>query len=173
MALAINAYKLGYFTSKRCVAIAYDVPESTLRMRLLGTRTHQESRSVNLKLTETEKLTHVEWILSIANRGLPVCQASIREMANLLLQKQISTNNTLMRQVGQNWVYNFIKRHDSLKSKYNRKYDYQQQNAKILRYYAIGFGLCRIKFKNIGFKQRIYIILTKLVFKWVLFRLKW
>jgi hypothetical protein len=105
------------FTSKRGVAIAYDVPESTLRMRLLGTRTHQESRSVNLKLTETEKLTHVEWILSIANRGLPVCQASIREMANLLLQKQISTNNTPKHQVGQNWVYNFIKRHDSLKSK--------------------------------------------------------
>lgn len=78
-----------------------------------------------------------------------------------------------MRQVFQNWVYTFIKRHDSLKSKYNRKYDYQQENAKFLRYYAIGFGLSRIKFKNIGFKQRIYIILTKLVFKWVLFRLKW
>ena len=44
-------------------------------------------------------------------------------MADLLLQKR-GQDSTLT--VGQNWVYNFIRRHDSLKSKYTRKYDYQR-----------------------------------------------
>jgi RecB family endonuclease NucS len=47
-------------------------------------------------------------------------------MANLLLQKrsQLDQDNTLT--VDQRWVYNFVRRNDSLQSKYTRKYDYQR-----------------------------------------------
>jgi len=42
-------------------------------------------------------------------------------MAGLLL-----TEHGIPGYVGQTWVYNFIKRNPTLKSQYNRKYDYQR-----------------------------------------------
>ena len=48
-------------------------------------------------------------------------QDTIREMARLLLHEHGQA--TLP---GKNWVYKFIQRHESIKAKYNRKYDYQR-----------------------------------------------
>ena len=100
MALAINSYKSGYFTSIREAAATYDVPRSTLQARLHGRASQQEIRSTNLKLTNTEELTLVNWILSMDERGLPVCTASIRDIANLLLQKRTGTDASSTRTVG-------------------------------------------------------------------------
>ena len=57
MALAMNTYKLGYFTSVREAADTYEVPESIFRTRLRGIPAQQEYRSVNLKLTSIEEET--------------------------------------------------------------------------------------------------------------------
>lgn len=59
-------------------------------------------------------------------RGLPLRATSIRQMANLLLQKRSDAVQDNVLTVGQRWVYNFVRRHDSLQSKYTRKYDYQR-----------------------------------------------
>jgi hypothetical protein len=59
-------------------------------------------------------------------RGLPVRTASIRDMANLLLQKRTGTDASETRMVGLRWPYNFVRRHDSLRACYNRKYDYKR-----------------------------------------------
>ncbi|PQM43509.1 hypothetical protein VC83_09636 [Pseudogymnoascus destructans] len=59
-------------------------------------------------------------------RGLPVRSSSIQQMANLLLKKRSNTDRDSLLTVGKCWVHNFVQRHDSLQSKYNRKYDYQQ-----------------------------------------------
>ena len=126
MALAINSYKSGYFTSKREAAASYEVSYTTLRARLEGRVSRQEIRSANLKLTDTEELTLVDWILSMDERGLPVRTTSIRDMANLLLQKRTSTDASSTRQVGIQWPYNFVRRHDTLQTRYNRKYDYKR-----------------------------------------------
>ena len=85
MALAINLYKLGYFTSIRKAATTYKVSYTTLRARLQGRVLQQEIRSTNLKLIDTEELTLVNWILSMDNRGLPVRTTLIQDIANLLL----------------------------------------------------------------------------------------
>jgi hypothetical protein len=100
IALAINSYKSGSFTSIREAANTYDIPESTLRTRLQGRLSRQDIRSANLKLTNTEELTLINWILSMDERGLPVRTASIRDMANLLLQKRTGTDASSMRTVG-------------------------------------------------------------------------
>jgi hypothetical protein len=126
LALALQAYKSGSFTSIRSAAKTYDIAETTLRARLKGRPAKHESRSVNHKLTETEESTLVKWILSMSERGLPLRTSAIRQMADLLLQKRLPTDNAQTRQVGQRWVYNFIQRHDSIQSRYNRKYDYQR-----------------------------------------------
>ena len=126
MALAINSYKSGYFTSQRSAAITYDVPKSTFQTRLQGRPSRQEYRSVNHKLTDTEELTLVDWILSMDERGLPVRTASIKDMATLLLQKRTGTDASSTRTIGVRWPYNFVQRHDSLRTRYNRKYDYKR-----------------------------------------------
>jgi hypothetical protein len=45
-------------------------------------------------------------------------------MANLLLAQR--GGSTTPPTVGENWIRNFVNRHDEIKSKYNRKYDYQR-----------------------------------------------
>lgn len=47
-------------------------------------------------------------------------------MAELLLAERVQVASTIQSKIGQRWVYRFIKRHSELKSKYNRKYDYQR-----------------------------------------------
>ena len=123
IALAMQAIKQGHISSVRAAAQTYDVPKSTLTRHVKGIDARRDSIPINRKLDNTEESTLIEWILSMDQRGLPVRSDSIRQMANLLLQKR-SQDKTL--QVGQRWVYNFIQRHDSLQSKYTRKYDYQR-----------------------------------------------
>jgi hypothetical protein len=59
-------------------------------------------------------------------RGLPPTATTVRQMANLLLQKRSDADKGKSPTVSQHWVYNFVRRHNTLKSRYNRKYDYQQ-----------------------------------------------
>ena len=72
-------------------------------------------------------------------RGLAPTYDTVRQMANLLLQKRSSQNQenqATLPTIGQHWAYNFIRRHKALKSKYNRKYDYQRakcENPTLIR----------------------------------------
>ena len=54
-------------------------------------------------------------------RGMPPRVDTVREMARLLL-----VEHTPLAKVGKNWVQKFITRHNTLKTKFNRKYDYQR-----------------------------------------------
>ena len=44
----------------------------------------------------------------------------VQEMANILLAKRGD------QVVGKNWVYNFVKRHTKLKTRFTRRYDYRR-----------------------------------------------
>jgi hypothetical protein len=123
IALAVQAYKGGQFSSTKACADAYDISDATLRRRVKGIHARCDSVPSNRKLTTTEESTLIEWILSMDQRGLAPRSDTVRQMASLLLQKR-SQDNTLT--VGKQWVYNFVRRHDSLQSKYTRKYDYQR-----------------------------------------------
>jgi DDE superfamily endonuclease/Tc5 transposase DNA-binding domain/helix-turn-helix, Psq domain len=123
IALAVQAYKGGQFSSTKACADAYDISDATLRRRVKGIHARCDSVPINRKLTTTEESTLIEWILSMDQRGLAPRSDTVRQMASLLLQKR-SQDNTLI--VGKQWVYNFVRRHDSLQSKYTRKYDYQR-----------------------------------------------
>ena len=57
-------------------------------------------------------------------RGMPPRIATVRQMASLLVTQYAGQTDPIT--VGQNWVRNFINRYNDLKSKYNRKYDYQR-----------------------------------------------
>lgn len=54
-------------------------------------------------------------------------------MANLLLAKR---GSAAIQPVGEKWVYNFVKRHDKLASRFSRRYDYRRaqcEDPKALR----------------------------------------
>lgn len=108
IALAIDAYKSGYFTSQSAAARAYDVPKSTFQTRLEGIQTRQETRSKNLKLSDTEEATLINWILSMEERGLLLRAESVRQIVDLLLEKRSDTNSNTSLKVSKNWVYNFV-----------------------------------------------------------------
>jgi hypothetical protein len=92
IALAMDALKQGHFTSVRGAAKSYDVGNSTLRRRIRGQPARRDSRPTNRKLTDTEESTLVEWILSMDQRGLSPRSDSVRQMANLLLQKRSNSS---------------------------------------------------------------------------------
>jgi len=124
IALALEALKQGYFTSARAAANAYDVPKSTFQDRVNGLSMQVNHRPPNCKLSIAEETTLVQWILSMDQRGLPPRPDSVRQMANLLLEKRSDSNSN--RQVGKRWVINLVRRHHALQTRYTRKYDYQR-----------------------------------------------
>jgi len=126
IALAIQAFKQGHFNSLKAACVSYDVPYSTTRDRVNGRAPRRESYPNNKKLTDLEESTLIQWILSMEKRGLPLRLNSIRQMANLLLQKRSIIGPINPPTVGKCWATNFIKRYDCLQSKYTRKYDYQR-----------------------------------------------
>src|SRR5450432_3930159 len=126
IALAVQAYNQGYFSSLRAAASAYDVPESTLRSRVKGVSSRRDLEPRNRKLTTTEESTLVQWILSMDQRGLSPRSDFVQRMANLLIEKRSDSSQGSGSGVGKLWVHNFVQRHQALTSRYNRKYDYQR-----------------------------------------------
>jgi hypothetical protein len=62
----------------------------------------------------------ISYILDLDQRGFAPTYAAIRDMANKLLSARGAV------QVGQKWPANFVKRTDSLKTRFNRAYDRQR-----------------------------------------------
>ena len=121
--LAISALKKQEISSVRQAARVYTVPESTLRDRLHGSINRAEKRANGHKMTQNEEDSLVQWILSMDRRGAAPRPAHVQDMANILLSKRGTTNT---QTVGVNWVYNFVKRRDELKSRYSRRYNHQR-----------------------------------------------
>ncbi len=119
--LAIQAYKQGQFQSPNAAAIAYDVPQRTFTRRLAGIQPKRGSRAPNRLLTINEEESLVDWILSMDRRGMPPRIATVGQMAGVLLARHHQ-----LVVIGRNWASTFINNHEALKSKYNRKYDYQR-----------------------------------------------
>lgn len=106
--------------SAREAARTYDVPHSTISDRLHGVLSRRDAQMSKRKLTATEETALVQWILSMDKRGMPPTVAYTRRMANLLLSERSLDN------VGENLVRKFVGRHDDIKAKYSRRYDYQR-----------------------------------------------
>ena len=93
VALAIQAYQRGQFTSLKAACTSYDAPYSTARDRVKGCAPRHDFRPTNRKLIDLEESTLIQWILSMEQRGLPLRAESVRQMANLLLRKRTSQEN--------------------------------------------------------------------------------
>ena len=57
------------------------------------------------------------------SRGSAPRPSTVREMANLLLEKR---GDTPVLSVGEKWVYNFVKRRPLLSSRFLKRYNYER-----------------------------------------------
>ena len=126
ISMAMEAIHSKTSPSIRAAADVYDVPHSTLAARLRGVSTRQEAQSMQRKLSLTEEEALVRWILSMDERGYSPRVSVIRRMADILLLARVDYPTDVSPVVGECWVRRFINRHEQLKAKYTRKYDYQR-----------------------------------------------
>jgi hypothetical protein len=121
--LAIQALKNRQSNSFRAAARTYDVPKDTLIRRYRGILPRRDSHRTTYKLTLIEEEVLIQRILDLRDQGFSPGVAIVREIANILLANRDASRP---QTVGKNWVTKFIKRHESLRTMYNRKYDYQR-----------------------------------------------
>jgi hypothetical protein len=121
--LAIQAVNSGQIKSLKAAARSYDVPYTTLNERYHGILSRRDSQPNSRKLTDTEEEVLLQRIFDLNDQGFPPGITIVREITNILLANR---NASSLQTVGKNWVTNFVKRHESLRTMYNRKYDYQR-----------------------------------------------
>jgi hypothetical protein len=118
--LAIKAIQKQEIRSLREAARRFNVPYATLRTRRNGTKNRAETRANSHKLTQSEEESLLQWILSMDSRGAAPRPTMVEEMANILLAERCQ------EVVGEKWVYNFIERHDEVKTRFSRRYNYER-----------------------------------------------
>jgi hypothetical protein len=128
--LAIQTHKKGQITSFQAATSTYDVPRSTAQQRVKGIKPKRNFIAPNRRLTPAREESLKQWILSMDQRGMPPRVAIVRQMAGILAT--LRAGSTAIQPIGDKWVYNFIRRHDDLQSKFNRKYDYQRAKCEDL-----------------------------------------
>ena len=118
--LAISAINRSQIQSIRDAAQTFEVPRTTLRRRRAGKPARADCQPNSRKLTQREEEVIVSHILSLDLRGSAPTYAAVRDMADKLLAARGAG------QVGVNWPRNFVKRTDSLTTRFNRAYDRQR-----------------------------------------------
>jgi hypothetical protein len=120
MSLAMSAIDQNQFKSVRHATKTYDVVRTTLRRRRAGILLRRDCLPNMKKLTELEESMIIQHSLDLDSRGFSPQLSLIRDMANRLLAVRAGG------QVGILWPSNFVKRSPELKTRFNRKYDYQR-----------------------------------------------
>jgi hypothetical protein len=117
--LAVSSIKSHQIQSNRRAATVYNVSERTIRRRRAGKLARRDCQPNSKKLTQLEEEVIVSHILDLDLRGFAPTYAAVRDMANKLLAARSAG------QVGQKWPANFVKRTDSLTTRFNRAYNRQ------------------------------------------------
>ena len=100
--LAIKAIRTSKKLSRRKAIKIYEVPESTLRLRMNGSTPLPKRRLANTNLNELEEQIIINYILDRDSRGFPPRQADVEDMANWLRKTR------RVKPVGKLWAHRFI-----------------------------------------------------------------
>src|SRR4051812_1855043 len=118
--LALQALKNDSNLTLRRAAKVYNVSLATLSRRRAGRQSRCDSQPKSRKLTDSEELAIVQYILDLDSKGFPPRLCGVEDMANHLLAERNAGR------VGTRWASNFVKRQPHLATRFNRKYDYQR-----------------------------------------------
>jgi hypothetical protein len=117
---AILALQQNRFQSEAVAAQTFNVSRDTLHRRRAGKPARRDCQPNSRKLTQLEEEVIVRYILDLDQRGFAPAYAAVRNMADKLLAARGAGR------VGVHWPRNFVKRTDSLTTRFNRAYDRQR-----------------------------------------------
>jgi hypothetical protein len=106
--------------SSRSAATIYDADEKTLRRRRAGAIARRDCQPNSKKFIQIEGQVIVQHILDLDQRGLAPTYAAVRDMANKLLAARG------VGQIRQKWPSIFVRRTESLKTRFNQAYGSQR-----------------------------------------------
>ncbi|KAJ0129330.1 Uncharacterized protein HZ326_27568 [Fusarium oxysporum f. sp. albedinis] len=118
--LALHAYQNNPNLGLKRAAKTYKVGYGTLWRRHNGIQSQRDTTPKSRKLSDLEEQIIVQFILDLDSREFPPRLRGVEEMANRLLADRNAPP------VGKRWASNFVKRHDELKTRFFRRYDYQR-----------------------------------------------
>jgi hypothetical protein len=118
--MALSAMEKDSQLGFREAARIYKVSRTTLARREKGIASPSDTTPKTRRLTNLEEQTLVDYIIDLISRAFPPRMSGVEDMANELLRMRGASP------VGTKWSYNFIQRQPALKTRYNRKYDYQR-----------------------------------------------
>jgi hypothetical protein len=118
--LAILALNANQIHTERRAAATFEISRATLHHRRAGRPARRDCQPNSKKLTQLEEEVIVNYIINLDTRGFAPTYAAVRNMADKL---QAARGGG---QVGQKWPANFVRRTDSLKTRFNRAYDRQR-----------------------------------------------
>jgi hypothetical protein len=122
--LAISSINARQIQGNRPAAAVYNVAETTLRRRRARKPAQRNCQPNSKKLTKLEEEVIVRYILDLDQRGFAPTYAAVRNIANKLLAARGRG------QVGVYWPRNFVKRTDSLTTRFNQAYNRQRALCK-------------------------------------------
>ena len=95
----------------------FAVHRQTRSKRRYGVQSRQDSSVNSRKPSDLEENAILKYVLDLGSRGLPPQNAAVEDMANRLLAERDASYTGSQR---------FVARHAELKTRLNRKYDYQR-----------------------------------------------
>jgi DDE superfamily endonuclease len=111
-----NNPKLKVYTASKI----YKVDHRKLGERLRGVPPRRAIVANSRKMIDLEESVVIEHILDLAAKGFPLRLCVVEDMANRI----IATRNG--ERVGPRWARNFVRRRPELRTRFQRKYDYQR-----------------------------------------------
>jgi hypothetical protein len=146
--LAVQAIRSNPKLSCRAAAKIYNVSRTTLSGRLGGQQPNCNIRPPRIRLSINEEQVIVQYILDLDARSYPPRVSGVKDMANRLLRERDASR------VGKNWVTNFVKRQPELRTRFNRRIDYQRVKYEDPDAYRTWFRLVQNVVAKYGIQDR-------------------
>lgn len=137
LVLALNALQSDPKLSIRKAAEIYKVSRATLQRRRNGRAAKRDTRPPCQKLTSYEEESIVRYVIDLDSRSFPPRLGGVREMADRLLAERDAPR------VGTNWASTFVRRRPELRTRFNRRIDYQRVLCEDPDAYRAWFSLVR------------------------------
>jgi hypothetical protein len=118
--LALLAIQKNPQLSVRRAAKIYQVDNRRLGERLRGIPPRRDISANSRKLTDLEEIVLVERILELHSKGYPPRLCIVEDMVNRIIELRDG------KRVGSRWAANFVRRQPELRTRFQRKYDYQR-----------------------------------------------
>jgi hypothetical protein len=118
--LALQAMQNDPGLSARAAGKIYSVNHEKLCRRRRGIQPRRDNPANSRKLTDLEESVIAHHIFDLAIKGFSPRISVVEDMASRLLATRDAPR------VGPRWAYNFVNRHPELRTRFQRKYDYQR-----------------------------------------------